>query len=196
MKVALPHAPAAANDGSQPARVDSGSTLGRRDPSYSLAALLGGASGSVWLRGGNAWAELIAEYRKIARHAAGHGDYRRAAYIYGVLLRDLRMAADTLAAGGLHRDAAILYRDRVNEPTAAAAAFERAGDLDEALRLYRQTGQFAVPATCSAGWAMRHGRWKCSSPPRIGWPDRAPTSLPATCCEIRRAGPIWRWPTT
>src|SRR5207248_1924568 len=78
----------------------------------------------------------------IARDAAARGDHRRAAYVYGVLLRDLRLAADTLAAGGLHRDAAVLYRDRVNDPRAAAAAFEQAGDADEALRLYRQTRQY------------------------------------------------------
>jgi hypothetical protein len=35
-----------------------------------------------------------------------------------------------------------LYRDRVNDLRAAAAAFEQAGDWDEALRLFRRTEQF------------------------------------------------------
>jgi tetratricopeptide (TPR) repeat protein len=138
---ALRHAPPAVADG-QPGRVDSGWTLGRRDPRYSLSALLGGGPESIWLGGGNVWGQLVAEYRRIGREAADRGDHRRAAYIYGVLLRDLRLAADTLAAGGLHRDAAVLYRDRVRDPRAAASAFERAGDFDEALRLYRQTDQY------------------------------------------------------
>lgn len=139
---ALRYAPPAVNDGSRPGVIDSGSTLDRRDPRYSLSALLGHGRVSIWLGGGNAWAELSAEYRRIARLAAEKGDYRRAAYIYGVLLSDLRLAADTLNAGGLFRDAAILYRDRLNDSRAAAVAFERAGDFDAALGLYRQTGQF------------------------------------------------------
>lgn len=138
---ALLHAPSAVNDG-QSGRVDTGWTLRRRDPRYSLPALLGGGPRSIWLGGGNVWGLLAAEYRRVAKDAADRGDFRRAAYIYGVLLRNLRLAADTLAAGGLHRDAAVLYRDRLHDPRAAAAAFERAGDFDEALRLYRQTDQF------------------------------------------------------
>jgi tetratricopeptide (TPR) repeat protein len=138
---ALPFAPAF-HDGNGRPHVDDRSKLQRRDPRYSLSALLGGGPGTVWLGGGDVWADLAAEYRKIARAAADRGDYRRAAYIYGVLLRDLRTAADTLAAGGLHHDAAVLYRDRLNDPRAAAPAFERAGDFDEAVRLYRRTEQF------------------------------------------------------
>ncbi|HEY1377018.1 MAG TPA: hypothetical protein VGF55_09495, partial [Gemmataceae bacterium] len=140
---ALRHAPTAVNDGSRPGRIDAGWTLGRRDPRYTLSALLGdGGPVSIWLGGGDVWAELRAEYHRIGREAADRGDYRRAAYIYGVLLQNLRLAADTLAAGGLHRDAAVLYRDRLHDLRAAAAAFERAGDFDEAVRLYRQTEQF------------------------------------------------------
>src|SRR5205085_6120002 len=46
------------------------------------------------------------------------------------------------AAGGLHHDAAVLYRDRLGNLAAAAVEFEQAGEADEALRLYRQTEQF------------------------------------------------------
>ncbi len=139
---ALRYAPAAASpDG--PGTIDTGWKLGQRDTRYSLSALLGGGGpAAAWLAGGNTWAELAAEYRRLAREAAARGDHRRAAHIYGVLLRDLRLAADTLAAGGLHRDAAILYRDRLNDPRAAATAFEQAGDWDEALRLFRRTEQY------------------------------------------------------
>ncbi len=75
-------------------------------------------------------------YRRLAAEAAARGDHRRAAYLHGVLLRDLRAAVNALLAGGLYRDAALLLRDRLNDPKAAADAFERAGDHDEALRLY------------------------------------------------------------
>jgi len=85
--------------------------------------------------------ELVAEYRKAAERAVKHGDFRRAAYIYGILLRDDRMAATALQRGGLHHDAAILYLKKLNDPAAAAQAFEAAGLVDRALALYRQLHQ-------------------------------------------------------
>jgi hypothetical protein len=84
--------------------------------------------------------ELADEYRKAAEHAVRQGDFRRAAYIYGVLLADDRMAAKALERGGLHHDAAVLYLNKLNDPVAAAAAFETAGMVDRALAIYRQRG--------------------------------------------------------
>ena len=73
--------------------------------------------------------------------AVKRGDYRRAAYLLGVLLRDLRGAANVLKTGGRYHDAALLFRDRLNDPLAAAATFELAGDYDEAVRLYERHGE-------------------------------------------------------
>jgi len=89
----------------------------------------------------NVLRELAAEYRKAAEQAVKQGDFRRAAYIYGVLLGDDRMAATVLQRAGLHHDAAILYSKKLNDPAAAAQAFEAAGLVDRALALYRQLGQ-------------------------------------------------------
>ena len=85
--------------------------------------------------------ELAEAYRKAAEESVRQGDFRRAAYIYGILLRDDRMAANALMRGGLHRDAAILYLKKLNDAAAAAQAFEAAGDVDRAIALYRQLGQ-------------------------------------------------------
>jgi tetratricopeptide (TPR) repeat protein len=85
--------------------------------------------------------ELAEAYRKAAEEAVRQGDFRRAAYIYGILLGDDRMAANALMRGGLHRDAATLYLKKMNDPAAAAHAFEAAGDVDRAIALYRQLGQ-------------------------------------------------------
>ena len=41
------------------------------------------------------------------------GDYRRAAFIYGKLLQDYRLAADVLARGGLYHDAAVIYLENI-----------------------------------------------------------------------------------
>jgi hypothetical protein len=84
---------------------------------------------------------LAQEYHRAALRAVEQGDFRRAAYIHGVLLRDDRQAASVLQRGGLHHDAAILYLKKLNDPAAAAAAFEAAGAVDRAIALYRQLGR-------------------------------------------------------
>src|SRR5262249_27681997 len=68
-----------------------------RNVLYSLRKLLGGDQpGSVWMGTGDAWPDLIREYHRAAERALGQGDFRRAAYIYGVLLRDFQRAANSL----------------------------------------------------------------------------------------------------
>ncbi len=141
---AMKRAPIAVADPNSSGTIDSGSKLSERDPRYSFADLLRGGSGgaaSAWIGGGDVWYLLQAEYRKQAEVAVQRGDYKRAAYIYGVLLRDLRSAVNVLNTGGRYRDAAFLLRDRLNDPLAAADCFDKAGDYDEAVRLYEKQGE-------------------------------------------------------
>ncbi len=139
----LRRAPPAVSDPGGPAQIGTDARLGLRDPRYSLRSLIGTGGGvaSLWLGGGDVWAELAREYRRLAAEAAARGDHRRAAYLYGVLLRDIRAAANALLAGGMYRDAALLLRDRLNDPLGAADAFDRAGDHDEAVRLFERLGE-------------------------------------------------------
>jgi hypothetical protein len=103
---------------------------------YSLGNVVGGPF-SIWFGRFDVMTELQKEYRKAAEEAVRRGDYRRAAWIYGKLLRDYHLAAGALSHGGLHHDAAQLYL-RVNDFLAAARSFEAAGEIDQALALYRQ----------------------------------------------------------
>ena len=114
---------------------------------YSLGNLLGGRGGgaSVWFTEADVYTALVSEYRKAAEQSRKDGDIRRAAFIYGKLLGDYRTAANLLQQGGLHHDAAILYLKKLNDPLSAARAYEAAGDVDEAVGLYRRIGQH-VPA--------------------------------------------------
>lgn len=140
---ALRHAPIAVADPNAPSRLGTDARLGTRDPRYSLRDLITTGGGGVgWLGGADIWAELAREYRRLAQEAAARGDYRRAAYLHGVLLRDLRAAANALMAGGLFRDAALIFRDKLNDDRAAAHAFEQAGDYDEAVRLLEKHGEY------------------------------------------------------
>jgi tetratricopeptide (TPR) repeat protein len=113
-----------------------------RDTRFNLRSLLGDTTGpgALWLGGGDVWAELTHEYRKAAEDAVARADWRRAAYIWGQLLRDYRQAAAVLQRGGLHHDAAVIYLELLGDTHSAARAFEAAGDIDRALRLYRQRG--------------------------------------------------------
>jgi tetratricopeptide (TPR) repeat protein len=95
----------------------------------------------VWRAQPDLVQELTWEYHKAAERAVREGDFRRAAYIYGKLLGQDRMAAIVLQRGGLHRDAAILYEKKLNDPAAAAQAFEAAGEVDRAIALYRRIRQ-------------------------------------------------------
>lgn len=109
---------------------------------YSLSNVLGGGGGGAnWYTEPDLQGALMREYRKAAENAATQGDFRRAAFIYGKLLGDWRRAAATLQQGGLHRDAAQIFLRKLNDQIAAARAYEAAGDVDEAVKLYRRTGQ-------------------------------------------------------
>jgi tetratricopeptide (TPR) repeat protein len=121
-----------------------GARLPWQNIKYSLPKLLadyGKGQAGYWLGGYDVQRELAQEYRKAAEEAVHRGDYRRAAYIYGRLLRDYRQAANTLFQGGLHRDAAILYLKKVGDSLAAGRAFEAAGELDRALEIYRRQNE-------------------------------------------------------
>ncbi len=112
---------------------------------YNLAELLRrpgrGEAIPVRMARDDAVRELMLEYRKAAEEAVRQGDFRRAAYIYGILLQDDRTAASALERAGLHHDAALIYANKLNDRAAAAQAYEAAGEFDRALDLYNRIGQ-------------------------------------------------------
>ena len=136
---------------------------------------------------------LAQEYRKAARRAAEQGDFRRAAYIYGFLLRDDRKAAGVLQRGGLHHDAALLYLKKLNDLAAAAQAFEAAGEVDRAIELYRQTARHEAAGDLLPGSAKRMPRSLNMWPPRRYFLARylPTTSRPGGCGYKKAASPIW-----
>jgi tetratricopeptide (TPR) repeat protein len=139
---ALRRAVALGGDSARGAGLHGGDRLPSRDPSYSLWDILRGhgGGGGLFYSSAETYQKLEREYRRAAAEAARAGDHRRAAFIYGKLLGDYRRAAAVLAEGGLHRDAALIYLHKLSDPLAAAREYEAGGDIDRALRLYRQVG--------------------------------------------------------
>lgn len=155
--------------------VSQGTELPLQDPRYSLAKLLGALRGPASLWGGSfdVLVELESQYRRYAEQAARQGDHRRAAYIYGKLLRDYRSAANVLAQGGLHHDAAILYESKLDDPLAAAAEWEAAGEFDRALKIYHARGDYE-----RSGHLLR----------RMGEPERAAADYRLAAAKIVASG--------
>lgn len=153
---------------------------------YNLRDLLGkpprGQPVGVWRAREDLMAALVREYGRLAVQAMRQGDFRRAAYIYGKLMGDARMAAQALELGGLHGDAAILYWRKVRDPAAAARAFEAAGEIDRAIALYRQVGRHE-----EAGDLLRRlGDHQAARAEYDKTVDRIRRSLPTNWLEVGR----------
>lgn len=120
----------------------------RRDVMFRLESLFGptagGGGGSIvlppWLVDA-----LGDRYRAEAERLFRMKEFRRAAYIYGTLLRDYRMAADCMEREGAWREAAELHLRRLQDPAAAARCLEQAGLFREAAELRETLAQW-LPA--------------------------------------------------
>ena len=111
-------------------------SLFERDTDFSLAGLAGGHVASPWSVDFEIYERLRREYREAANRELRLGRYRRAAYIFANLLDDYSAAASALVEGKHFREAALLYRDHINNPVKAAECFWEAGDMDSAEPLF------------------------------------------------------------
>jgi len=118
-----------------------GGGLARRNVDFDLGNLLGGG-GRVgkWSLPSEDYAALHRAYRDSANRELNLGRYRRAAYILAHLLGDFAAAANALQQGHHHRDAAVLYRRKLNDPGRAAACYADGGLFEEAIQLYEELG--------------------------------------------------------
>jgi len=115
--------------------------LAERDTDFNLGRLGGGAAADFWHIEAEYRYQLAVQYRELANRELRLGRYRRAAYIFAELLGDLEAAASALSTGRHWREAAVLYRDRLNRPAAAAQCLEQGGLLEEAIALWESQGQ-------------------------------------------------------
>ncbi|MCA9051239.1 MAG: hypothetical protein KDA89_21025, partial [Planctomycetaceae bacterium] len=111
--------------------------LGERSIDFQLGQLRSGGRADAWSLPWEYHIRLLARYRALAQREQQLGRYRRAAYIYAVLIGDLSAAAAALEAGEFFHDAAAIHRERLHNPVAAAACLRRGGYWEEAVQIYR-----------------------------------------------------------
>lgn len=121
---------------------DVGGELTRHVVDFSLNFGAGGGRSYSWPVAQSQYHSLQQRYRELANRELQLRRYRRAAHIYANLLGDWTSAAAVLATGKHWREAALVYCDRLNAPSEAAACLEKAGMYSEALALYEQLKQF------------------------------------------------------
>ena len=114
----------------------SGTQLTRRSTGFSLSGLFGGEMADPWDIAQQQQEELIRSYRKLAVQETQAGRYRRAAYIYATLLGDIEAGVRVLQEGGHYDESAVILRDKLKRPVAAAECLQRGGRLSEAITLY------------------------------------------------------------
>jgi hypothetical protein len=178
---ALRHAIPVNDNENVPGTVAGGTQLPSQATWYSLSNLFGySGPADFWIGNEQLFRELQSEYRRQAEAATKRGDYRRAAFIYGRLLRDFRTAAAVLGQGGLHHDAAIIYLNRLNDPLAAARESRPPASSTGPWDSIGRRASTNWPAICSAAWARRIWRSLNTRPPPRTLCGRAATSRPAS----------------
>ena len=120
------------------------SQLNQRQTNFSLSGLRGGQPADYWDIPEDLRINLNKQYRELAEREINLGRYRRAAYIYGELLADLNAAARTLEAGKHYREAAVLYRTKLNRDVDAARCLEKGGLWSELIALREELHQYEM----------------------------------------------------
>ena len=115
-----------------------GSQLLERNVDFRLGNLGGGGVANYWSVPGDYLLRLTTLYRELANREIRLGRHRRAAYIFAELLGDFDAAANALSAGKHWREAAVIYRKRLNRPLDAAKCLEQGGLWTEAIALYQE----------------------------------------------------------
>lgn len=123
-------------------RAAPGARLGSRDLRFNLSGGRAGGPVDPWDVPWELQQKLTARYRELAVREKQLGRFQRAAYIYAELLGDWNSAAAVLREGLHFAEAAMVYRDRLNQPLVAAECFAAGGLFQEALAIYEKENRF------------------------------------------------------
>jgi tetratricopeptide (TPR) repeat protein len=150
-----------------------GGHLIRRDIDFELGRLSGTYPVDSWSLDWEMRQRLLQKYRELANREIRLGRYRRAAYVLAELLNDIAAAAAVLVQGKYFREAAVLFRNRLNQPLEAARCLERAGSWTEAVAIYESLSEFEMAGDLYT---------------RLEMPAEAETAYRKAIAKLRRAG--------
>lgn len=115
-----------------------GARLGNRDLRFRTGGASAGGPVDPWDVPWEIRQKLMARYRELALREKQLGRFQRAAYIYAELLGDWNSAAAVLKEGRHFAEAGVVFRDRLQQPQAAAECFAAGGLFGEAIALYEK----------------------------------------------------------
>lgn len=110
--------------------------LTQNSTSFNMNNMGTGISSFGW-NTSNHYYELRQKYLKAAEKEIANKNYRKAAYIYGHLLKDYHSTANVLEKGGYYEEAAILYLEKLKNKSGAANCYERGMLYDKAIELHK-----------------------------------------------------------
>jgi hypothetical protein len=115
--------------------------LGTHDVDFRWKIVFGGnRPADSWDVPADLQRKLREQYMAAANREARLGRHRRAAYIYCHLLGEFSLGAASLVEGRHFHEAALLYRDKLNNVRAAADCLANGGLLSDAIPLYVELG--------------------------------------------------------
>lgn len=113
-----------------------GGSLSRNVTDFNLKSLFGGSGPTdYWDIPHEVRMRMHRQYRELAQREMNLGRYRRAAYIYAHLLGDYSASARALEEGHHFREAAVLYRERLQNIPRAIECLQSGGLWTEAIEL-------------------------------------------------------------
>jgi tetratricopeptide (TPR) repeat protein len=138
-----------------------GARLTRRSTNFQLGGTGGGHAADYWNLQDAQRVALINKYRELANLALAEGRHRRAAYIFAQLLGDITSAAEALRQGRFHAEAAVLYRDRLDNKHMAAKCLAEGGLLLEAAKLLEEIYEWVEAGDLHARLESRPDAHRC-----------------------------------
>jgi hypothetical protein len=117
--------------------------LGSHDVDFRWKVVFGGnRPADAWDVPADVQRKLREQYIAAANREARLGRHRRAAYIYCHLLGEFSLGAAALVEGRQFHEAALLYREKLNNVRAAADCLANGGLLSDAIPLYVELGLY------------------------------------------------------
>ena len=118
--------------------IESGSyNMSKLWSSFSLGSSVGGGGGGS-INLGDGFNRLQQQYHQTAEQLIGKKEFEKAAFVYLKLLKNERLAAETLEKGGIYDKAAAVYIKYCKDERSAALCYEKGKMYEKAIEYYER----------------------------------------------------------